>query len=667
MKRLWKNIIHTRKATSPLKGGQRRVRSPPPGAAAPAVAMEQPPAPPPLVENDDLDDIVAVENSRKIRRDEVPFDEGNHRNSKEEKEEEEEAVAETSGTKSDQVVEDVTPQPVTPPRPPRSGFLRMSSRQRSRSGSITLYDIPGSPRARTSTYTNVRETVMHHLSEAERSKHDKTVPMGVVGLRNLGNTCFINSSLQCLSATIPLTDYFLGYDYRSEINKENFLGTGGELVRTYAELTQRMWMGNRSVVEPLNFKKQLSTFAPQFSGGHQHDSQELLSFLLDGIHEDLNRVKTRPSIEDKDCDGTQDELDAIDAWKNYLKRNKSLVVDLFQGQLRNTCKCLECGHMNIRFEPFMYLSLPVNDECKSLDDCIDLYVEQETLVGTDQWYCEKCKKHVDSTKKTDLWILPPILIVHLKRFKYDDYGKAGSKNDQPISYPVSQWDLKHHVKSEKGVYPKFDLYAVSNHMGGLGSGHYKASTLNRFDELWYEFNDSEYKAMPESIHDDYAKSAYVLFYNRSEGDASAPLNERSPLIRRQSVSRPDLWPHSLLDDRDQVRNFTRSSRRFHDGASPMIHVRKAHSGSMSSLDLGACHPENGLRPRTTVPEETSDMTKSMIDHSSSQSEPNDDLPKPNDGLLVVDDGGNKEISSSHGKRPVRGKSRRLLRRRKGTF
>lgn len=430
-------------------------------------------------------------------------------------------------------------------------------------------NVPNSPRARASTYSHVHDVVMYNLSEAEISKHDQNVPMGVIGLRNLGNTCFLNSSLQCLSATIPLTDYFLGYDYRSEINKNNFLGTGGKLVTAYAELSKHMWLGSKSVIEPIDFKKQLQTFAPQFLGYHQHDAQELLAFLLDGIHEDLNRVKERPYVEDRDCDGTNDENDAVENWKNYLRRNKSLIVDMFQGQLRNTCKCLKCGHVNIRFEPFMYLSLPITKACKSIDDCMDLYLKEDILKGADQYYCDKCKQHADGTKKQDIWMLPPVLIVHLKRFKYNEYGKVGSKNDASIQHPVVEWDLKSRVKSSRGVYPKYDLYAVSNHMGGLGGGHYTAHTLNRFDDTWYEFNDSSYRSVDESIHKKLFKSSYVLFYNRSEGDTNMPLNERSPLIRRQSVSRPDLWPHSQVDDPRQVRNFTRS-RRFADTTSDSL-------------------------------------------------------------------------------------------------
>lgn len=363
------------------------------------------------------------------------------------------------------------------------------------------------------------------------------------------------------------------YDYKSEINKTNFLGTGGKLATAYAQLLKEMWLGKKKVVKPNQFKKQLSEFAPQFSGTYQHDAQELLSFLLDGIHEDLNRVKERPYIEDRDCDGTNDEQDAIEAWKNYLRRNKSLIVDLFQGQLRNTCRCNKCGHTNIRFEPFMYLSLPISDDCQTLQDCLDLYTSTDDLKGGNRWFCEKCKKHRDGTKKIDLWITPPILIVHLKRFKYNDSGQVGSKNGVDISFPLEGWDLSGFVKSRQGsVSSVYDLYAVANHFGNLRSGHYTAYSLTRFDEQWVDFNDSHPRPITKEELLRKSSAAYVLFYNRSEThdispppvvsggrpSGDVPTSGRYPMVRRQSVTRPDLWPHTQVED-SKFRNFTRRS------------------------------------------------------------------------------------------------------------
>jgi len=401
-----------------------------------------------------------------------------------------------------------------------------------------------------STYDHVHELVNDGININDNGS-------GKVGLMNLGNTCFMNSSLQCLSNTEPMTDYFLGYDYRSEINADNILGTKGALVRCYAELTKHLWLGKSKSYCPEEFKSSIGQFAPQFEGYEQQDAQELLAYLLDGIHEDLNRVLIKPYIEDKDCDGSNDEGDAIIAWSNYLRRNKSIIVDLFQGQLRNTMTCRNnkviqadgthgCGHKNVKFDPFMYLSLPISDTSNTLDDCLSLFCEEETLKGDNQWYCTKCKTHVDATKKIDLWMLPPILIIHLKRFKFGVTGHR-SKIERPICYPLSDWNLSTRKKSEGGVFPLYDLYAISHHRGTASGGHYTAHAKNRFDREWYDFNDSQCRKVDKEKEKlGFGSSAYCLFYNRVERNHNAA-QERTTTIRRQSISRPELWPHLQRD------------------------------------------------------------------------------------------------------------------------
>ncbi|KAK4719757.1 hypothetical protein R3W88_018095 [Solanum pinnatisectum] len=182
--------------------------------------------------------------------------------------------------------------------------------------------------------------------------------LGLTGLQNLGNTCFMNSALQCLAHTPKLVDYFLG-DYKREINHDNPLGMKGEIASGFGDLLKKLWAPGASPVAPRTFKVKLSHFAPQFSGFNQHDSQEVLAFLLDGLHEDLNRVKDKPYVEAKDGDDRPDEEIADEYWNYHLARNDSIIVDVCQGQYRSTLVCPVCKKVSITFDPFMYLSLPL--------------------------------------------------------------------------------------------------------------------------------------------------------------------------------------------------------------------------------------------------------------------------------------------------------------------
>lgn len=180
---------------------------------------------------------------------------------------------------------------------------------------------------------------------------------GRVGLQNLGNTCFMNSGLQCLSSCKVLTEYFVSKSYTEDLNTDNPLGTkGAQLAIKYAELVKEMWHGNSSVVSPWDFKMCLSRFASQFSGYHQHDSQEFLSFLLSGLHEDLNRIKKKVYVETPEQKEMSEEVYAGVMWEWFLKRNQSIIVDHMYGQHKSTVVCPQCETVSVTFDPFLMLS-----------------------------------------------------------------------------------------------------------------------------------------------------------------------------------------------------------------------------------------------------------------------------------------------------------------------
>uniref|UniRef100_A0A3Q2Y8E0 Ubiquitin carboxyl-terminal hydrolase n=1 Tax=Hippocampus comes TaxID=109280 RepID=A0A3Q2Y8E0_HIPCM len=654
------------------------------------------------------------------------------------------------------------------------------------------------------TYSNSYD----YSEQSRQSEH-----AGLCGLSNLGNTCFMNSAVQCLSNIPPLTDYFLKDKYTSELNEDNPLGMKGEIARAYAELIKQLWSCKYRYVTPRPFKTEVGRFAPQFSGYQQQDSHELLAFLLDGLHEDLNRIRKKPYIQLKDANGRPDKVVAEEAWENHIKRNDSIIVDIFHGLFKSTLVCPVCSKVSVTFDPFCYLTLPlpmkkertlevylvrldplakptqykltvpkvgyISDLCTSLStlsgvpaekmivtdiyrhrfhrifatndnltsimesddiyvfevavnrvedtdhvvipvhlkekqsgynqsntplfgqpfliavprtlnedklynmlllrlwcsskqhavngnatngvleegspseslthsttptvlppppptvfisnslpsgametdeqddessqdqelpsenehsqsedsvggdnelengmvtsqnstkgqqsgghgkkrlftfqlnntektdfsltkedarqirfddghlrlngrtcgaawlqltfpsydfdrhesmeykpqkkayfklkDCIELFTTKEKLGAEDPWYCPNCKQHQQATKKLDLWSLPPVLVVHLKRFSYSRYMR--DKLDSLVDFPLSDLDMSEFLINPNSGPCRYDLIAVSNHYGGMGGGHYTAYAKNADDGKWYNFDDSSVSPASEN-------------------------------------------------------------------------------------------------------------------------------------------------------------------------
>lgn len=189
---------------------------------------------------------------------------------------------------------------------------------------------------------------------------------GCVGLSNLGNTCYMNSALQCVRSVEELTKYFLVGEAEKEINTDNPLAHNGDVAMVYYSLLKEMYKDSAPAsFSPRQFKNVIGRYAPAFSGYGQQDSQEFVGFLLDALQEDLSRVKKKPYIEKPDStDEMINNPDAIKemadkVWDITKKRDDSVIADLFTGMYKSTLVCPFCHKVSITFDPFNNLTLPL--------------------------------------------------------------------------------------------------------------------------------------------------------------------------------------------------------------------------------------------------------------------------------------------------------------------
>lgn len=191
---------------------------------------------------------------------------------------------------------------------------------------------------------------------------------GDSGLANLGNTCYMNSALQCL-VHIPEVNYYFFFNvFLKELNKSNPLGYNGNMAQAFGSLLHKLFDNGYNYsnsISPKEFKYTIGHFSSMFQGYQQQDSQEFLSWLLDALHEDLNRIYDKPYLEKPELkDEEVNDLTAIKrladiSWDQYKKRNDSVIVDLFSGLYQSVLVCPDCGKTSITYDPFNDLTLPL--------------------------------------------------------------------------------------------------------------------------------------------------------------------------------------------------------------------------------------------------------------------------------------------------------------------
>ncbi|XP_072004412.1 ubiquitin carboxyl-terminal hydrolase 50 [Engystomops pustulosus] len=314
---------------------------------------------------------------------------------------------------------------------------------------------------------------------------------GVTGLCNLGNTCYMNAVIQCLSCTTPLVEYFFSWQFEKFIARDK-----KELSLAFANLISLMWFGKEQEVSPIAFLSVMCKVHPPFRKDCQQDSHELLIYTLNALHEDITNKKS-PSANA----GSSSTVESNAA--------ESLISRLLQGVLKQNTACLECGHTSHKEEVFTVLSLPiVSADETNVQDCLEGFFQQVILTRTDRIFCPVCKLKQDASAKAQIWKLPKILILHLKRFEYKGCLKRKLKTN--VEFPMKNLDLSPFVSPLIVKQQKYKLYAIVNHSGELDFGHYTAFCKHPGTKEWNAFDDTRCFKISESMVQ--TSSAYILFY-----------------------------------------------------------------------------------------------------------------------------------------------------------
>ena len=354
--------------------------------------------------------------------------------------------------------------------------------------------------------------------EFEKEKQLEKMPI-LVGLDNIGATCYMNATLQSLSNTDRLTDYFLkNYQYNPNDNTK-------KISNEYYKLVINLWDKNKTKQSfpPEDFKTTLSKENPLFQGIQANDSKDLINFLLERLHQELNNPINNNI--DYTYVNQLNEMESLKCFLQEFQQNyRSIISDLFYGILETKSKCTMCQNIKYNFQVFSFLEFPlaeVNNFCFNngrrmtlvnndgsnpdvdLYECFDYYQKIDLMTGDNRMYCNICQGILDSYYSTSLYSTPNYLIINLNRGKNAYYQCR-------VNFP-EQLNLLNYVSFKNGV-TCYNLYAVICHYGESSmSGHFMAFCRHKKDNNWYLYNDAMVSkcTKPKQYNDG---MSYILFY-----------------------------------------------------------------------------------------------------------------------------------------------------------
>ncbi|KAE8604703.1 hypothetical protein XENTR_v10014798 [Xenopus tropicalis] len=343
------------------------------------------------------------------------------------------------------------------------------------------------------------------------------------GLRNLGNTCYMNSVLQCLTYTAPLANYFLTCEHSKRCVKKGFC----MMCLMQKHIAQVKSVSGRGAIKPVEVYNALNRIAGHFKQGRQEDAHEFLRYAVDALQQA--------------CLTGYDSLD----------RTTTFIHQVFGGYLRSEVRCLNCSGVSDTFDQFLDLQLDIK-KANSVIEALKEYVRPENL-GESCYKCSKCNEMVTATKTFSIHQPPNVLTLCLNRFDVFSENKISKMVTYPEFIDIHPYTSE---KSEGTI--NYRLYAVLVHAGNTcNSGHYYCY-VQAPNSKWYKMNDD--CVTPVDINTVLKLEAYLLFYIRSNriptnlipatpkhqqppmrqpaGSGTAPMKKETEERKRKAFKRP---------------------------------------------------------------------------------------------------------------------------------
>jgi len=311
---------------------------------------------------------------------------------------------------------------------------------------------------------------------------------GIVGLANLGNTCFMNAAIQAFRHC-PEWTLFCKKNGELEHHVHDDTIAPAKVVYAYQDLIHSLWAGSGpAYVKPVGFYDQLKvivkgTLYEDFTRRTPQDAHEFLVWLLDQMY-----MGTQKNVTIKLSDAPPMAFQANTAWKNAFEKQYSPMTDLLFGLFRIQYTCGGCKTVHTRWETFNVLKVSIkkgtDGKPLSLEECIQQEYHDEVIDGYD---CDACKQKHTTGKQTTIWRLPKVLIVTLARFT-----PMGTRDNTMLVYdghPLALGSIFSNESTEPSRAKQYTLFGTVDHHGHHMGGHYTAQCFSPVWKCWHLYDD----------------------------------------------------------------------------------------------------------------------------------------------------------------------------------